>query len=294
MYENKAQVKKEKDTEEKDFYSVVIVCQFFLCLLLVGAVFLLNLYGGAFGADVTKKLTDILNYSSTPEEISSAISVVQEFFEGESFAVLGSTVTDYETTSELAETTVKSQEENASDNLTTEADEETAETTATETADGTTLPMGGDDLELFEAAERTSFAPYVTTDKFLSPIENGRYTSYFGYRTNPITGKWSFHTGLDIAAPAGTKIRCALNGTVTKAGEDERAGKYIIVTHSEGFQTFYCHCSEILAEVGMNLLEGETIALVGSTGWSTGPHLHFEVRRDGIRLNPLWALEDDC
>lgn len=282
MYENKAQVKKEKDTEEKDFYSVVIVCQFFLCLLLVGAVFLLNLYGGAFGADVTKKLTDILNYSSTPEEISSAISVVQEFFGGESFAVFGSAVTDYETTSEPTETTSEAAEETASDNLTTE------------NADETTLPMGGDDLELFEAAERTSFAPYVTTDKLLSPIENGRYTSYFGYRTNPITGEWSFHTGLDIAAPAGTKIRCALNGTVTKVGEDERAGKYIIVTHSEGFQTFYCHCSEILAEVGMNLLEGETIALVGSTGWSTGPHLHFEVRRDGIRLNPLWALENDC
>lgn len=282
MYENKAQAKKVKNTEEKDFYSVVIVCQFFLCLLLVGIIFLLNLYGGAFGAEVTKKLTDILNYSSTSEEISSAISVVQEFFGGETFAVSGSTVTDYETTSERVETTAEAAEETAIDDLTTE------------NAYETTLPIGGDDLEVFEAAEKTSFAPYVTTDKLLSPVENGRYTSYFGYRTNPITGEWSFHTGLDIAATEGTKIRCALNGTVTKVGEDERAGKYIIVTHSEGFQTFYCHCSEILAEVGMNLLKGETLALVGSTGWSTGPHLHFEVRRDGIRLNPLWALENDC
>lgn len=282
MYENKAQAKKVKNTEEKDFYSVVIVCQFFLCLLLVGIIFLLNLYGGAFGAEVTKKLTDILNYSSTSEEISSAISVVQEFFGGETFAVSGSTVTDYETTSERVETTAEAAEETAIDDL------------STENAYETTLPIGGDDLEVFEAAEKTSFAPYVTTDKLLSPVENGRYTSYFGYRTNPITGEWSFHTGLDIAATEGTKIRCALNGTVTKVGEDERAGKYIIVTHSEGFQTFYCHCSEILAEVGMNLLKGETLALVGSTGWSTGPHLHFEVRRDGIRLNPLWALENDC
>lgn len=282
MYENKAQAKKVKNTEEKDFYSVVIVCQFFLCLLLVGIIFLLNLYGGAFGAEVTKKLTDILNYSSTSEEISSAISVVQEFFGGETFAVSGSTVTDYETTSERVETTAEAAEETAIDDLTTE------------NAYETTLSIGGDDLEVFEAAEKTSFAPYVTTDKLLSPVENGRYTSYFGYRTNPITGEWSFHTGLDIAATEGTKIRCALNGTVTKVGEDERAGKYIIVTHSEGFQTFYCHCSEILAEVGMNLLKGETLALVGSTGWSTGPHLHFEVRRDGIRLNPLWALENDC
>lgn len=292
MYESRTQVKKENNTEEKDFYSVVVVCQFFLCLFLVGAVFLLNLYGGAFGADVTKKLTDILNYSTTPEEISSAVSVMQKFFSGESFAVFGPYVTDYETTSELDETTQETAEEITIDAITGEIDDEVAGTTAPEMTEEI-LPMGGEDLELFEAAERTSFAPYVTTHKLLNPIENGRYTSYFGYRTNPITGKWSFHTGLDIAAPEGTKIRCALNGTVTKVGEDERAGKYIIVTHSEGFQTFYCHCSKILAEEGMNLLEGETLALVGTTGWSTGPHLHFEVRRDDVRLNPLWALEDD-
>ena len=146
---------------------------------------------------------------------------------------------------------------------------------------------------LYKAEENTSFAPFVTTDKVLSPIENGRYTSYFGYRTNPITGEWSFHTGLDIAAEKGTSIRAALSGRVTRIGEDSRAGKYVFLTHSDGFVTFYCHCSEILVEENMIINRGETIARVGSTGWSTGPHLHFEIRRDGIRLNPLWALEND-
>ena len=64
------------------------------------------------------------------------------------------------------------------------------------------------------------------------------------------------------------------------------------MTHSDGFETFYCHLSEILAEEGAVIRQGETIALVGSTGWSTGPHLHFEVRNEGERLNPLWVLED--
>lgn len=153
--------------------------------------------------------------------------------------------------------------------------------------------VGGEDIPVYKAAENASFAPFVMTDKLLSPIEGGRYTSYFGYRTNPITGEWSFHTGLDIAAEKGTPIRAALKGRVTKIGEDSRAGKYVFITHSDGFVTFYCHCDEILVEENMNINRGETVARVGSTGWSTGPHLHFEIRRDGIRLNPLWALEDD-
>lgn len=153
--------------------------------------------------------------------------------------------------------------------------------------------VGGEDIPIYKATQNTSFAPFVMTDKLLSPIENGRYTSYFGYRTNPITGEWSFHTGLDIAADKGTPIRAALKGRVTRIGEDSRAGKYVFITHSDGFVTFYCHCSEILVEENMNINRGETVARVGSTGWSTGPHLHFEIRRDGIRLNPLWALEND-
>ena len=161
------------------------------------------------------------------------------------------------------------------------------------TEESTYYGVGGEDIPVYKATENASFAPFVMTDKLLSPIECGRYTSYFGYRTNPITGEWSFHTGLDIAAEKGTPIRAALKGRVTKIGEDSRAGKYVFITHSDGFVTFYCHCSEILVEENMNINRGETIARVGSTGWSTGPHLHFEIRRDGIRLNPLWALEDD-
>lgn len=159
--------------------------------------------------------------------------------------------------------------------------------------EGAFYGTGGEDMAIYKAEENTSFAPFVMTDKLLNPIENGRYTSYFGYRTNPITGEWSFHTGLDIAAAKGTPIRAAQSGRVTRIGEDSRAGKYVFLTHSDGFVTFYCHCSEILVEENMNINRGETIARVGSTGWSTGPHLHFEIRRDGIRLNPLWALEDD-
>ena len=77
-------------------------------------------------------------------------------------------------------------------------------------------------------------------------------------------------------------------------GEDSRAGKYIFLEHDDGVVTFYCHCSEITARMGDVIRGGEMIARIGSTGWSTGPHLHFEIRKDNIRLNPMWALENDC
>lgn len=150
---------------------------------------------------------------------------------------------------------------------------------------------GGEDLEYYEATKNTSFAPVFSTAEICPPIEKGRYTSYFGYRINPITGEYGFHTGLDIAAPEGTNIRAAFSGTVIKSGHDEKAGNYIYLEHNNGLVTFYCHCSEILAENGSNIRQGETIATVGSTGYSTGPHLHFEVRKDSIRYNPLWLLE---
>ncbi len=243
----------QKASQTVDYYTVVIIGQFFICLLLSLLLYLLFQFGGGFGASLKERFNIILGEKGT-ESLSAMAEEVFSFFADSDvdLAVNGDTVTDAEL-----------------------------------------YGMGGEDIELYEAAEKTSFAPFVTTDTVLNPIENGRYTSYFGYRTNPITGEWSFHTGLDIAASEGTNIRAALKGQVTKVGEDGRAGKYVFLTHSDGFQTFYCHCSEILVEEGMYINKGETVAKVGTTGWSTGPHLHFEFRRDGIRLNPLWALEND-
>lgn len=152
---------------------------------------------------------------------------------------------------------------------------------------------GGEDLKIYEAAKNTSFSPISVTVPVISPIENGRYTSYFGYRINPITKDFSFHTGLDIAAKEGSKIRAVLNGRVLKTGEDNRAGKYVFIEHQNGLVTFYCHCSDITVTEGAVIRQGETIAKVGSTGWSTGPHLHFEVRKNNIRYNPLYILNDD-
>ena len=121
-------------------------------------------------------------------------------------------------------------------------------------------------------------------------VRSGRVSSPFGRREDPFTGEASLHSGLDIAAAQGSPISAAFYGTVTKVGEDEIAGKYIRLTHADGLETFYCHCSEILAPMNAVIRQGETIALVGSTGMATGPHLHFEVRINGLKYDPARLL----
>jgi murein DD-endopeptidase MepM/ murein hydrolase activator NlpD len=159
----------------------------------------------------------------------------------------------------------------------------------TGTADETS-GMGGIDIPLAYANRRCSAAPLITTVPPALPLREGHLTSPFGYRIHPITKEEGVHSGMDIGAPLGSPIFAAFYGTVREVGEGEVLGKYIILDHAGGLQTVYGHCSEILAEEGMVLRPGETIALVGSTGLSTGPHLHFELRLGGLRCNPAPLL----
>jgi len=110
-----------------------------------------------------------------------------------------------------------------------------------------------------------------------------RITSHFGGRADPITGVWSSHGGTDIAAPNGTAIVSANDGVVIIAGWHYSYGNYVIVDHGGGISTLYGHCSKLLVSKGQEVSRGEKIALVGSTGYSTGNHLHYEVRVNGVR-----------
>lgn len=96
----------------------------------------------------------------------------------------------------------------------------------------------------------------------------------------------SRHTGLDIAASAGTPIKAAASGTVTFAGRKGSYGNMLVITHSNGVQTYYAHCSKLYASVGKTVSQGDIVAAVGTTGNSTGPHLHLEVRVNGVAYNP--------
>ena len=257
--------------KKKDMYSGVLICQIVAVCVLLLSLFLTVKGNESSYSQLKALLTEEL---FTTEDIISNVKTY--FFDNKSWAVSGNNVVYLPDESKNVSATNNSASEASQDKI---SDEEYLS------------GVGGEDLKLYQATDITSFAPIKTTSPAISPIEKGRYTSYFGYRINPITNEFAFHTGLDIAAAQNTKIRSVYNGTVTKTGEDSRAGKYIFVTHDDGLVTFYCHCSEILAEVGTVIRQGETIARVGSTGWSTGPHLHFEVRKNNIRYNPLFIIK---
>jgi murein DD-endopeptidase MepM/ murein hydrolase activator NlpD len=109
---------------------------------------------------------------------------------------------------------------------------------------------------------------------------SGVLTSRYGYR-------WGrTHTGIDIGAPTGTAVKCAASGKVTFSGWKGELGNLVVVTHSNGIQTYYGHCSKLLVTAGQTVSAGDVIAKVGSTGRSTGSHLHFEIRINGGSINP--------
>lgn len=129
-----------------------------------------------------------------------------------------------------------------------------------------------------------------------SPVE-GTITSGFGMRNHPILRRRRAHKGLDIAAPTGTEIFAPGRGVVTFSGRKNGYGNTVIVDHGYGYTTLYAHCSKLLVEKGASVSRGDVIALVGSTGRSTGPHLHYEVRINGTHMNPsafiFYSREED-
>ena len=126
-----------------------------------------------------------------------------------------------------------------------------------------------------------------------------RITSKYGMRIHPITGVYKLHTGIDIGAPLGVDFIAAATGVVSKAEYNSAYGNMVIINHGGGIQTLYAHGQEILVEVGQLVSQGEPILKVGSTGYSTGPHAHFEVRENGNVVNPMpyittgYVPEDD-
>ena len=137
---------------------------------------------------------------------------------------------------------------------------------------------------LARAAELSTRIDPVGTD-YLWPV-HGRISSGFGWRSISVAGN-RFHGGIDIAATSGTPVRAARGGVITRAGWVGAYGFLVVVDHGGGWETRYAHLSRIDVALGERIAQSAVVGLVGSTGASTGPHLHFEVRLDGLALDPL-------
>ena len=140
----------------------------------------------------------------------------------------------------------------------------------------------------YEVPETVSYERPELPFDYASPV-SGVTSSGFGYRMHPIKNEVKYHYGTDFAADTGTPISAFADGTIVAQGDSDSFGKYVMIDHPDGYRTLYAHCSELCMSCG-SVKKGDTIALVGSTGAATGPHLHFELERDGVHLNPEFYI----
>ena len=124
--------------------------------------------------------------------------------------------------------------------------------------------------------------------QFAWPSNTTLVTSPYGYRVHPVLGNQRFHSGIDIGAPYGSSIYAANSGTVIVSGYNTGGyGNYVVISHGGGYSTLYAHCSSLLVSSGQKVTKGQVIAKCGSTGMSTGPHIHFEIQLNGKTTNPM-------
>ena len=128
----------------------------------------------------------------------------------------------------------------------------------------------------------------TATGGFLYPLPYAvQITDGYGYRIHPLSGTYKWHNGVDFAASSGTAIYATKSGTVTTAGYAEAWGNYVVIAHDGGYSSLYAHMTNYTVSAGDYVKQGQTIGYVGSTGWSTGPHLHFTIYYNGADVNPM-------
>ncbi|MBQ8227581.1 MAG: M23 family metallopeptidase [Clostridia bacterium] len=253
--------------KETDYFVKITAVQFLVCGFMVLLIFGVCRLSPDGGASVKAKYNEIMLTDISLAQVWGSVKEVAEYVmkpvdvEGTQDVISAET----ETTKSVAEEITPSKQEEKT-------------TTASE-----------------EKSKQTEIAAVMSIfddGKEISAPVHGRITSYFGGRTDPISGENDTHNAIDIAVDEGTSVSAAWDGVVTETGNDSIRGNYIWLVHKNGNETFYCHCSQILVNEGTVIRAGETIAFSGNTGYSTGPHLHFAVKENGEYVDPLEYLTE--
>ncbi|MBQ3888219.1 MAG: M23 family metallopeptidase [Clostridia bacterium] len=252
--------------KKPDYLLKTLMMQFLICALLLGALAFLSQKGSAVLKDLRKTVSDELGKNTVVPALREAFAVIEP-----------TTAVPTETAAPATETATVSTTEATTTPVTAPDTTVTAALKATVEKEETT-------------AEDASAAVYSFNQPMIRPVA-GEITSPFGSRTHPVTGSPDFHYGTDIAAAEGTPVRAAFTGTVVKAEYHDMNGNMVKIDHGNGNVTVYCHLLSFSVKPGDKVKAGQTVGLVGSTGDSTGPHLHFAIALDGIYYDPQIALE---
>ena len=247
---------KEKKDKKKDAFSVVMITQFVVCTVLLAVMFIFCRGDSAAGKSIRSQYEKLMKRDFSSEDYKEAYSAVSSFIKGE-----------------------RDERAKPAENKNSEESE--------------SVPMGGNDVhsDNLSVLEGISFEKYSTKSEYIKPLDDYYISSEFGYREDPIAGGNGVHTGIDLASGEGNSIKASRAGKVVKAEYSNGYGNYVLIAHDDGMNTLYAHCSKLKCAVGDCVEQGQTIALVGSTGNSTGSHLHFEVRKNGVKLNPAYAVD---
>ena len=248
---------------KKDYLTKTLILQFSVCLILFGLLFALKSSNNTFYKEVKNLFSDRLEDNISFDEVQSVFANIKQ-------------------------KTSENKEENTTESETEYIPPEEPSLSAQ------IIASGGNDKKVSSAEEipdNVSRDDYELSQKMILPVK-GTVSSEFGTRIHPISGDLRFHAGIDIAADEGTKIHSAFDGEVVKADYDQWNGNFIKIQHENGIMTVYCHCKKLNVKKGQIIRAGEIIGTVGSTGNSTGPHLHFELRINNISYNPEKALNE--
>lgn len=308
------QRRKSSKKNEIDFSLAVIHMQTIVCAVLLVAVVLLKFFGGSVFEGIKQQCHDnIIGEFNFNEIVENTIAVFMSFDPNHKNDAQGDAAqANAAVTSQPTDTNNTTQPVTAGDNtkVTDEGlanvsfDEpelnlpQTMYVSAESPLESEFLALGEDGRHILaektsldEVIKGASLTAYKVETQGVLPT-TGRISSQFGFRDDPFTGERKFHGGMDIATPIGTPIAAAYGGRVIESvNSDQGYGNHIIIQHADGLITIYGHCSKLLVETGTVVRAGEIIAEVGSTGNSTGPHLHFEARINGIKVGPAYLVD---
>ncbi len=251
------------DKNKKDYLVSTLAYQFIFCILLIGFCFFLSESSSPFfdavKAEFSQKIEDNALFVEALETYKNQAQNKTEDMSAQR--------SEAETSAEVTEVSTVNAENN------------TVNRTISEIADKPETP---------DIPVNASMNGYVFNRIMQRPV-SGEITSEFGFREHPVYGGERFHTGLDIGANEGTPVKAAFDGTVSFVGYDDSFGNYIEISHGNNIKTLYCHLQSIYTDKNDSVEAGQTIGFVGQTGVATGPHLHFEIRINGISYDPYIA-----
>lgn len=248
------------DKNKKDYLILTIAYQFVFCVLLIALCFFLSKSSSTFfdaiKGEFSQKIEDNALFAEALETFKNQIQNENE---------------------DLPQPSENVTEVVADDSQKTET--KTVNRTINETVDKS---------ETTDIPVNASMNGYAFNQIMQRPV-SGEITSEFGFREHPVYGGERFHTGLDIGVEEGTPVKSAFAGKVSFAGYDDSFGNYVEISHGNNIKTLYCHLQSIYADKNDLVEAGQTIGFVGQTGVATGPHLHFEIRINGISYDPYIA-----